>query len=447
MIPKALRFLLILVLLAGAALLVTRLSIAHGSLLVPLSRVFGCYLEGPESPDTLPCQELVNMSGTQPLYDWNEVNIRDAGENSRSIIPDGRLCGAGRDKFIGLDQARSDWPAAVLPSGGAYTFLWSITASHPVATFYFYVTRDGFDPNVPLKWSDLEATPFATIENPAIEEIGLQYPVYRFNVQLPQKTGRHMIYSIWTRHDSLENFYACSDVWFGSAPTPVPTTAPACTAPAWQSGTLYSAGSVVNHNGKQWEAKWTNTEEPSTAGGTAAWKILSYCTAGGGGTPPPTATRTSTPTRSNTPVGPTATRTSTPTRSNTPVGPTATRTRTPTRSNTPVGPTATRTRTPTRSNTPVGPTPTRTATSGGGAACSPVTATITAPFTYDGSGTFCWQVSSLAYINSWNLASLTVNGVTFTNLYATAAQLPVQINGYWYVSYTGNYAWSHFEVR
>jgi hypothetical protein len=77
-----------------------------------------------------------------------------------------------------------------------------------------------------------------------------------------------------------------------------------------------------------------------------------------------------------------------------------------------------------------------------------VTATITAPFTYDGAGTFCWQASSLGtFINSWNLASLTVNGVNYTNLYAFTSNLPAKINGYWYISYTGNYAWSHFEAK
>ncbi len=109
------------------------------------------------------------------------------------------------------------------------------------------------------------------------------------------------------------------------------------------------------------------------------------------------------------------------------------------------GPTAT----PTRTNTPGGPTPTRTPTaSSGGSTCSPVNATITAPFTQDGAGTFCWQSSNLgSYINSWNLAKLTVNGVDFTNKYAFTSALPAKINGYWYVSYVGNYAWSHFEAK
>jgi mannan endo-1,4-beta-mannosidase len=126
---------------------------------------------------------------------------------------------------------------------------------------------------------------------------------------------------------------------------------------------------------------------------------------------------------------------------------TATRTRTPT-----TGPSLTPTRTPT-----TGPslTPTRTPTVGGptattppGGACSPVTATITAPFTKDGAGAFCWQSSNLgAYINSWNLVSLTVNGTNYTNVYVASGSYPAKINGNWYVSYNSTVAWGHFEAK
>jgi hypothetical protein len=139
----------------------------------------------------------------------------------------------------------------------------------------------------------------------------------------------------------------------------------------------------------------------------------------------PTATRTRTPTQ---PTGPTATRTRTPTQ---PTGPTATRTRTPTQ---PTGPTATRTRTPTQPVT--------------GGTCSPVNATITAPFVFDGAGTFCWQSSNLGtFINNWNMTSVTLNGVNITNVFTASSAYPAKINGFWYVVYNGPFAWSHFETK
>lgn len=136
-----------------------------------------------------------------------------------------------------------------------------------------------------------------------------------------------------------------------------------------------------------------------------------------GTTPSATATRTLTP-------GATPTRTSTPAIS-----------LTPTRTNTPgTGPTATPSRTPTPGS--------------GGTTCSPVTSTITAPFSFDGTGTLCWQASTLAnYINSWNLNSLTVNGTNYTNVWAAVSSLPAKVNGFWYISYNSSVAWGHFEAK
>ena len=119
------------------------------------------------------------------------------------------------------------------------------------------------------------------------------------------------------------------------------------------------------------------------------------------------------------------------------VGPVATNT--PVRTST-AGPTLT----PVPTNTPGGPT----ATTPPGGACSPVTSTITAPFTKDGAGTFCWQSSNLgSYINSWNLTSLTVNGVNELNLYVASGSYPAKINGYWYVAYNSTVSWGHFEAK
>ena len=116
------------------------------------------------------------------------------------------------------------------------------------------------------------------------------------------------------------------------------------------------------------------------------------------------------------------------------------------------------TNTPARTNTPVrtatpgsGPTatPVRTATPGStGSTCSPVTSTITAPFSFDGAGTFCWQSSNLGnYINSWNTNSVSVNGVNVTNLYVASGSYPAKINGFYYVAYNSSVAWGHFEAK
>ncbi|MEU1077194.1 MULTISPECIES: lytic polysaccharide monooxygenase [unclassified Streptomyces] len=214
---------------------------AHGSMTDPVSRVSACYAEGPESPRSAACKAAVAASGTQAFYDWNAVNIAAAAGRSKQIIPDGRLCSAGNDKYKGLDLARADWPASRL-AAGRHTFRYKGTAPHK-GTFELYLTKDGYDPTKPLKWSDLEATPFAKVANPPMRDGD-----YVFDATLPARSGRHLLYSIWQRSDSPEAFYTCSDVVFGkdrggSAP------APAASAPTQRQVEAGAAKSTVEHHG------------------------------------------------------------------------------------------------------------------------------------------------------------------------------------------------------
>lgn len=94
-------------------------------------------------------------------------------------------------------------------TAGAHTFRYKGTAPHK-GSFELYVTKDGYDPAKPLAWSDLEPAPFAKVTDP-----GMQNGDYVFSGTVPNKSGRHLIYSIWQRSDSPEAFYTCSDVVFG----------------------------------------------------------------------------------------------------------------------------------------------------------------------------------------------------------------------------------------
>jgi len=270
----------------GAAIPATLVAIAlnggeaysHGTMSTPVSRVYNCYLEGPESPDTAACRDAVAIGGTQPLYDWNEINIANANGQSRSIIPDGKLCSAGRAKYAGFDQARADWVATTLPTSGSYTFRFRATAPHR-GSFDLYLTRPGYNPTVPLRWSDLDATPFLRVTDPVVTD-----GYYTFSGNLPGgRTGRHLIYVVWQRSDSPEAFYSCSDVIFGSAPSQSPTTSPSPSRsaspsaspsrttspsasptasgsyPAWAPNVSYTVGTRVSYAGRNYECRQAHT--------------------------------------------------------------------------------------------------------------------------------------------------------------------------------------------
>ncbi len=177
----------------------------------PVSRVFQCFGEGPESPTSEACKAAVAAGGTQALYDWNGVRIGDAGGRHQELIPDGKLCSAGNEAFKGLDLARADWPATSV-SSGERTFKYRVTAPHK-GTFTVYITKPGYDPAQPLAWDDLDlANPVATSTDPAAVD-----GFYTFSGALPERSGRQLLYAVWQRSDSPEAFYSCSDVTFGGA--------------------------------------------------------------------------------------------------------------------------------------------------------------------------------------------------------------------------------------
>ncbi|WP_344578351.1 lytic polysaccharide monooxygenase [Streptomyces lunalinharesii] len=198
---------------------------AHGSMSDPVSRVSACYAEGPESPQSAACKAAVQVGGAQALYDWNGVRDGAAGGKSKERIPDGKLCSAGNDEYKGLDLPRADWPSTPMKAG-KHTFHYKATAPHK-GTFELYLTKDGYDPTKPLKWSDLEAQPFAKVTDPTLTDGS-----YVFDGTVPARSGRHLVYSIWQRSDSPEAFYTCSDVVFGKDGGGGPSTpAPSASAP------------------------------------------------------------------------------------------------------------------------------------------------------------------------------------------------------------------------
>ena len=76
--------------LAVVFLWTTQNTQAHGSMEDPISRVYNCYLEGPESPVSAACQAAVALSGPQHLYDWNGINQLPNGDH-QAFVPDGQF--------------------------------------------------------------------------------------------------------------------------------------------------------------------------------------------------------------------------------------------------------------------------------------------------------------------------------------------------------------------
>jgi predicted carbohydrate-binding protein with CBM5 and CBM33 domain len=196
--------------------------------MVPGSRTFLCWQDGltPQGnivPNNPACAAAIAQSGTNSMYNWFAVLRSDSGGRvfdqalNGNYIPNGRLCSGAATvyDFEGFNLARNDWPVTHLTSGATIQFRYNKWAAHP-GSFRSFITKDSWSPTRPLAWSDLEPTPFDTVvDPPSVGSPGNVEAYYHWNARLPSgKSGRHLIYTVWTRSDSMETFYGCSDVVF-----------------------------------------------------------------------------------------------------------------------------------------------------------------------------------------------------------------------------------------
>ena len=190
---------------------------AHGVAIVPGSRTYLCYIDGLRQTGEIiaynpACADAIAQGGQQPLYDWFGVLRSDANGRTTGYIPDGQICGGGTTKYAAYNMARTDWPLTHLTAGAQIQVRYSNWAAHP-GTFRVSITRNGWSPNTPLAWGDLESFWSSTDPPQSGGPGALNY--YFWNMTLPTgKTGRHIIFIQWVRSDSQENFFSCSDVIF-----------------------------------------------------------------------------------------------------------------------------------------------------------------------------------------------------------------------------------------
>ena len=282
------------------SLLLASQAFSHGYVSSPKSRVIQCKENGIESP-TAPACIAAKAAGNGGLYTPQEVAVGGVRDNHEFFIPDGRLCSAGRSNLFGMDLARTDWPATNV-SAGPLQFVWTNTAAHKTMYFRYYITREGYNHAQPLRWSDLELI-YDSGKEP-------QEAISRHTVPMPQRTGRHIVYSVWQRDwelDAAEGFYQCIDVnYSGGSTSSAPNTsssAPSSSVASvasssvassvspntcqglgiWNPTIAYQNPTQIQHNGKRYQANyWTQGNDPATNSGQYSyWLDLGACTSGG----------------------------------------------------------------------------------------------------------------------------------------------------------------------
>ncbi|MFE1441228.1 lytic polysaccharide monooxygenase [Streptomyces sp. NPDC058739] len=217
-------------LVPALALAATAPAHAHGAPTDPVSRTVACSPDGGARAGSAACRAAVAANGG-PIAAWDNLRLPDVGARDRQTVPDGRLCSAGLPGYRGLDLARTDWPATRLTPGGTITVSYASTIPH-AGSFKFFLTKPGYDPTRPLAWSDLPERPFAEVRDPA-----LTGGAYRMRATLPSdRTGRHVLYTVWRNSSTPDTYYSCSDVEFASAAKPARPTPTAAAEGASEAG-------------------------------------------------------------------------------------------------------------------------------------------------------------------------------------------------------------------
>jgi chitin-binding protein len=185
---------------------------AHGAPTDPVSRVFACSPDG-DATGSAACRAAVAANGA-PFTAWDNLRIANVNGRDRQTVPDGKMCGGGLPAYRGLDLARSDWPSTRLTPGATLSMRYVSTIPH-TGTFRLYLTKPGYDPAKPLTWADLPEQPFAEVKDPALTD-----GAYRIRATLPSdRTGRHVLYTVWRNSSTPDTYYSCSDVVFPEAGT------------------------------------------------------------------------------------------------------------------------------------------------------------------------------------------------------------------------------------
>ncbi|MFI7661146.1 lytic polysaccharide monooxygenase [Micromonospora parva] len=254
------RRLLATVLVAAATVpLAATPAAAHGAPTDPVSRAAACGPEGRYAA-TSACRAAIEAGAA--VREWDNVRVAAINGRDRERIPDGELCSGGLSAYRGLDLPRTDWPSTELTSGAKFTFRYRTTIEHR-GTFRLYVTKPDYDPRRKLTWADLESRPFLTRTDPPVRA-----GAYQLVGRLPaDRSGRHLIYTIWQNSNTPDTYYSCSDVVFrgakatGSPPkAAAPKSAPrtAASAPAATESAVVAAAdpgvpvAAVTDLGSRW---------------------------------------------------------------------------------------------------------------------------------------------------------------------------------------------------
>ncbi|MBT9430546.1 MULTISPECIES: lytic polysaccharide monooxygenase [Symbiopectobacterium] len=136
-------------------------------------------------------------------------------------MPDGRIFSGGQTAnnrdIVNLTDAELEmrhgvrWLRTNVESGQYLKISWNHTVVHATRGYRYFITRNGLDPTRRATRADFEDAPFASVINrtPPLNTMPMQA------IKLPtDRTGHHIILSVWMVSDTGAGFYSAFDVNF-----------------------------------------------------------------------------------------------------------------------------------------------------------------------------------------------------------------------------------------
>lgn len=180
---------------------------AHGYVIDPISRVknskangFGWSGGEISAPDIITCPHCIEAP----------TRLLDSGQLN------GKLASAGLPGFKLLDVQTADRCVKTNIHTGERDFKWHLTQVHKTNRFRYYMTKQGWNSNKPLTLEDMDV--IGVDGYPIGQNVPITQGYYPSNnpvhkITVPKdRSGYHVIYSVWDINDTPNSFYQAIDV-------------------------------------------------------------------------------------------------------------------------------------------------------------------------------------------------------------------------------------------
>lgn len=192
-------------------------ALRHGHVFSPASRAYFAWQEG--KIDT----GMLNQRECGKFFPATTSGLEDvvAPSDVTNFLPppDGKIASANQGDGNFLDEAGTHWQKHKVAPSEMLKISWYYSAQHATRRWNYFITREDWNPNLPLSRAQFEPEPFYKVElseQPYWSHADALNPPQptEHNVMLPQRSGYHVILAVWEVANTGNAFYHVIDLDF-----------------------------------------------------------------------------------------------------------------------------------------------------------------------------------------------------------------------------------------